>query len=166
VNWFDTRLLLRAILSSNSEATPRKASNFLAFSVSDGLAQVSWKQSKERAGSPFEGRKRCFPGVARPMARRGGSAKNPRPTRENWRQRALRRERRGSPRDSPPSGGWWRKTSWDRNNGASDEVADFDARASWSVQGECDPQAKPITCRFDLPRSALLTKATLLQMSH
>jgi len=23
---------------------------------------------------------------------------------------------------------WWRKTSWHRNNGASDEAADFDAR--------------------------------------
>ena len=28
---------------------------------------------------------------------------------------------------------WWRKTSWHRNNGASDEQADFDARRSWSA---------------------------------
>ena len=31
---------------------------------------------------------------------------------------------------------WWRKTSWHRNNGASDEVGEFDARAFWWV---CSP---------------------------
>jgi hypothetical protein len=29
---------------------------------------------------------------------------------------------------------WWRKTSWHRNNGAPDEVADFDAGALWSAK--------------------------------
>jgi len=80
------------------------------------------------------------------QVRRDEDAETPecRQTRQNVRQSDRVRDGGIAERKTCLREAWWRKTSWYRNNGASDEQADFDAKASWTREAIWDRNAEPV----------------------
>jgi len=104
--------LLRADLSTNSEAPLERASNFLGFSVSDGFAQVSWIQRQRAQEAHFGGRRGGFRDH---LVRRAAEADTPerRHTCQTGRQGDRRCKGGTARRDRPSRRQWWRR--WELN---------------------------------------------------
>ena len=109
-------------------ATPKKPAQILDSLHVDEVALVQMFQRKRGRNRPVGGQKGEKRGH---LVHMFGKPKTARMSLLHAKTR-LSVRRAFSDRECFDKETWWRKTSWHRNNGASDEAAGFDGRAFWT----------------------------------